>query len=190
MFFQKRITNYSQSINYSYEHEYVFELNLFYIFKKKFFDGTLSYNSAQIPILNLNECIMENSSPQYSNNNFNPCIEQKFLYSTPAYLIFILNRRVNDNLYFTGHFQYDKNIDLLSLILNKDNISKYKLSSIIKEKRYLYSIIDKDEYDFNYITINLDCNGDYYYYKNNKKISEMFNKNGYFIHILIYRQNN
>ena len=191
MFFQKRITNCFQIINFSYEHKFVFELNLFYIFQKKSTTGILSYNNSQIPELDLNECILENTSPHYTCNNFNQCIEQTLLYSIPAYLIIILNRRGNDNNYFNGHFRYNKTIDLSSVILRKDSAKYYKLSSVIKEKRDLSSIIDKkckNEYNFNYITINLDSNGDYYYYENNKKILKMFDKNGYYTHILIFRQ--
>ena len=191
IFFQKRISNYFQT-NFAYEHKYVFELNLFDIFNKKSNVGTLSFNNSQMPELNLKECIMENSSPTISNYNFNQCMEQKFIYSTSAYLIFILNRRGNENCYYYGDFKYSNIIDLSSVILRKDKSNIYKLSSIIKEKRYLFTNsnnLSKTEYDFNYITINVDNTGSFYYYNNNKIISKMFKQQGYFDHILIFKQN-
>ena len=194
MFFQKRITNCFQMINFSYEHKYVFKLNLFDIFNKKSNIGTLSFNKSTMPELNLIECINEYSSPIYSFYNFNQYIEQQFLYSTPAYLIFILNRRGNENCYYFGDFKYSNIIDLSSVILRKDNAKIYKLSSVIKEKRYLIDNNNqnsKNNYDFNYITINIDNNnGKFYYYDINKKkeVYKMFKKDGYYDHILFFKQ--
>ena len=133
---------------------------------------------------------MENSSPTFSYYNFNQYTEQKYLYSTPLYLIFILNRRVNENYYYDGHLNYNTKIDLSSVIIRKDNANIYKLSSVIKEKRYPPTInnkISRNEYNFNYITINTDINGNFYYYEGGKKISKMFKNGEYFGHILIYR---
>ena len=190
IFFQKKINNF-QNINYIYEHKFVFELNLYDIYKVKLNNGTLKINN-NIPQLNLIKCIMEYSSPKNTFNNFIPSIEQTFLYSTPSYLIFILNREGSPNYYYFGNFIYSNKIDLSSVILREDNAKKYKLSSIIKEKKIIPDNNDKEEigdiYNFNYITINIDNNGDFYYYENNKKISQMFVNNKYFDHILIFRQ--
>ena len=179
IFFQKKIINNFQNNNYIiYEHKFVFELNLYNIFKEKSNNGTLIYNN-QIP--QLNECI-----------NYISCIEQKFLYSTSAYLIFILNREGPENYYYFGNFIYSKRIDLSSIILREDNSKIYKLSSIIKEKKIIPDINDNkesdDNYNFNYITINMDNNGNFYYYENNEKISKIFIHNRYFDHILIFKQ--
>ena len=190
IFFQKKLS-YFQKIDCIYEHKFVFELNLYDIFKIKSNNGTLKINN-NIPQLDLMECIKEYSFPKnIFYNNFS-CIEQKLLYSTPAYLIFILNREGNQNYYYFGNFIYRNKLDLSNIILRKDNAKIYKLSSVIKEKKILPDINDKEEseedYNFNFITINIDNNGDFYYYENNKKISEMFINNRYFEHILIFRQ--
>ena len=135
---------------------------------------------------------MEYSSPKNTFNNFIPSIEQTFLYSTPSYLIFILNREGSPNYYYFGNFIYSNKIDFSSVIIREDNAKIYKLSSVIKEKKIIPEINNGEEigdiYNFNYITINIDNNGDFYYYENNKKISQMFVNNKYFDHILIFRQ--
>ena len=190
IFFQKKINNF-QMINNIYNHEFVFELNLYEIFREKSNNNTLIVKN-NIPQLNLKDCITENSLPKNAIYNFNQCIEQKFLYSTSAYLIFILNRKGNQNYYYFGDFIYSNRIDLSSVIQRNDNAKIYKLSSIIKEKNIVADINDKkeneDNYNFNYITINMDNNGEFYYYENNKKISKMFTHNKYFDHILIFKQ--
>ena len=103
-----------------------------------------------------------------------------------------MNREGSPNYYYFGNFIYSNKIDLSSVILREDNAKIYKLSSVIKEKKIIPEINNGEEigdiYNFNYITINIDNNGDFYYYENNKKISQMFVNNKYFDHILIFRQ--
>ena len=178
--------------NYIYEHKFVFELNLYDIFKVKSKNKTLKINN-NVPELDLIECIKEYSFPINTFNNFIPNNEPFFLYDTSAYLIFILNRKGNDdNNYYFGNFIYSNKIDLSSVILTKDSAKIYKLSSVIKERKIIPDINDNKEsggyYNFNYITINMDNNGEFYYYENNIKISEMFINNSYFEHILIFKQ--
>ena len=62
IFFQKKISNF-QNINYIFEHKFVFELNLYDIYKVKLNNGTLKINN-NIPQLNLIECIMEIHLPK------------------------------------------------------------------------------------------------------------------------------
>ena len=190
IYFQKKI--YFQMTNCIYEHKFIFELNLYDIFKVKSNNDTIKINNNNVPKLDLKECIMEYSSPKNTSNNFIQNIEQNFLYHTSAYLIFILNRKGNDDYYYFGDFIYSNKIDLSSVILNKDSAKIYKLSSVIKEKKIIADVNDNKEregnYNFNYITINNDNNGGFYYYENNKKMSGMFINNRYFEHILIFKQ--
>lgn len=192
IFFQNKIINNFQMINNTiYEHKFVFQLNLYDIFRIKSNNGTLTVNN-KIPQLSLKECIQEYSAQKNINYNCIQCIQQKFLCSTSAYLIFILNRKGNPHYYYFGNFIYSNIIDLSSVILREDSAKKYKISSIIKEKKIVPEINDEQEseenYNFNYITINTDNNGNFYYYDNNQRISTMFNNNKYFEHILIFKQ--
>lgn len=179
IFFQKKFWCNNKIINISYEYNFVLELNVFDIFTKLDGQGRLHINQNHVPQLNLKECILETLNQRLTNNY----IECKYIYSTSPYLIFILNRRKSEILYYFGHFIYSDEIDLSSIIIEKDNSNRYVLSSIIKEKRDL----DKNN-NFIYITINRDKNGQFYYYENNKKILGKFENNGYFDHILIFKQ--
>ena len=188
IFFQKKITDNFGVINFDYEHKFIFELKLYDIFKEKSRNRTLQFNDNNIPQLYLIECIKEYCSPKKIQN----IIEEQSLYATPAYLIFILNREDNKNHYFFGNFNYDDTIDLSSIILRENNAKKYKLSSVIKEKKIVPEINEyqeiEDHYNFDYITINRDNNGQFYYYENNNKILGEFKNNKYFDNILIFRQ--
>ena len=180
IFFQKRIIYNYQIINYSYEHNFVFELNVFDIYLKK-----KNINPNQTPQLNLMECIIEELCQKFTFYNNYQCIEYKYIYSTSPYLIFILNRRKSEIYYYFHNFIYSDEIDLSSIILEKNNSNIYVLSSIIKEKRKL-----DENNNFIYITINRDENGEFYFYENNKKKIGKFESIEYYDHILIFKQKN
>ena len=172
-----------QIVNYSYKHNFVFELNVFDIFQKFLCQNKIRVNQNLVPQLNLMECILETLGQRFTIYNNCQCIECKYLYSTSPYLIFILNRRKNENYYYSGDFLYSDEINLSPVISGKNNSNIYTLTSIIKEKKDLYGNIN-----FVYITINRDNNGQFYYYENNKKKLGRFENKGYYDHILIFKQ--
>lgn len=131
------------------------------------------------------ECIIEELCQKFTFYNNYQCIEYKYIYSTSPYLIFILNRRKSEIYYYFHNFIYSDEIDLSSIILEKNNSNIYVLSSIIKEKRKL-----DENNNFIYITINRDENGEFYFYENNKKKIGKFESIEYYDHILIFKQKN
>ena len=186
-FLQKRIMFNNNIINYSYNFNCIFEFNLLDIFNA----GKCRFNmQTQLPMINLFECISATLSPKYTNFNNMQCIEQEFLYSTSSYLIFIMNRRGENNNYYCGHFIYSDTINLSQFIVKDDNKNEYILTSIIKERMNLIqnNSDNEENTNYNYITINRDENGQYYYYEGNLKKNGMFVNNEYFEHVLIYKQ--
>ena len=186
-FIQKRIMFNNNIINYSYNFKCIFEFNLLDIFNS----GKCSLNmQTQLPMINLFECISATLSPKFTNFNNMQCMEQEFLYSTSSYLIFIMNRRGENNNYYCGHFLYNDTINLSQFIVRDDNKNEYILTSIIKERMNLIqNNSDNGENTiYNYITINRDENGQFYYYEGNLKKNGMFENNEYFEHVLIYKQ--
>ena len=185
-FLQKRIMFNNNIINYSYNFKCIFEFNLLDIFNS----GKCRFNmQTQRPIINLFECISATLSPKFTIFNNMQCMEQEFIYSTSSYLIFIMNRR-GPNSNYCGHFIYSDIIDLSQFIVRDDNKNEYILTSIIKERMNLIQNNSDNEENtiYNYITINRDENGQFYYYEGNLKKNGMFVNNEYFEHVLIYKQ--
>lgn len=187
IFFQKRIIQNNKINKYLYEYNIGFDLNLVDISKilisSRRMGINLQLNNFENINLDLLECISETLYSKFIFLNNLQFIEQKFLYTTPPYLIFILNRR-RDGEYFNGKFTYSNEINLSNIVVRKDGGNIYKLSSIIKEKQNL----NENEEKFNYITINRDEKGQFYYYEKNEKKSGMFDKNGFVEHVLIFKQ--
>ena len=186
-FLQKRIMFNNNIINYSYNFNCIFEFNLLDIFNA----GKCGFNmQTQLPMINLFECISATLSPKFTNFNNMQCMEQEFLYSTSSYLIFIMNRRGENNNYYCGHFIYSDIINLSQFIVRNDNKNEYILTSIIKERMNLIknNSDNEENTNYNYITINRDENGQFYYYEGKSKKNGMFVNNEYFEHVLIYKQ--
>jgi hypothetical protein len=101
-----------------------------------------------------------------------------------------MNRRGENNNYYYGHFIYNDKINLSQFIVRDDNKNEYILTSIIKERMNLIQNNSDNEENtiYNYITINRDENGQFYYYEGNLKKNGMFVNNEYYEHVLIYKQ--
>ena len=203
----------NQNFLYTYECFSYIELNLLDIFNKLSSEGRVFFNSFGVPEINLIDAIREEFSSRNSVFSGTKCIEQKSIHSTAPYLIFILNnqKKVQEQIYNyfnIGIFVYGQELDISCLAEYAENKNKYKISSIIKEKNInnnnnINNInnnniiinnninnIDTNSNDYNcqYINNNIDENGQFYYYENNNKKSGIFNKPGYYDHILIYKQ--
>ena len=169
----------------------VIELNLMDIYEKFLKDGRIRINiENNTPEINLIEAINETFSPKSSKFKNVPCLEKKNIYTTPPYLIFILNRR-RSTQYYSGSFIYSNKVDLSCVIENKENKNNYEIVSIIKENA---NIVDNNnisnninEYNYKYITINKNDSGIFYYYENNKREEGLFEKKGFYDHILIFK---
>ena len=190
---KRKITVNNQNIFYSYDCFSYIELNLVDIYNKLSSEGRVFYNSFNAPVLNLIDAINEEFSSRNSIFNCLQSFEQKSIYSTAPYLIFILNSQKyyqNQiyNFFNVGFFVYGQEIDIACLAECTENTNKYKISSIIKEKSIIYNNAYNNDYNCKYINNNVDEYGQFYYYENNNKISGIFNKPGYYDHVLIYKQ--
>jgi hypothetical protein len=205
----KRQILFNQKILYSFEYFSYIELNLVDIYNKLANEGRIFYNSFNVPEINLIDAIREQFSSRNSKFNNFDSIEQKSLFCTAPYLIFILNSQKSFqnqiyNYFNFGKFVYGLEIDISCLVEYSENKKIYKISSIIKEKS-VNNNINNNNINFNsnniitnnnddnddhckYINSNVDEYGQFYYYKNNNKISGIFNKPGYYDHVLIYKQ--
>ena len=101
-----------------------------------------------------------------------------------------MNRR-RSTQYYSGSFIYNNKVDLSCVIENKENKNNYEIVSIIK---YNENIVDNNnisdninEYNYKYITINKNDSGIFYYYENNKREEGLFEKKGFYDHILIFK---
>ena len=190
--FLKKTININNTLYYySFEYYSVIELNLIDIYEKLYITGRIRINlETNIPEINLIEAINETFSPKNSKFKNVPCLEKKNIYTTPPYLIFILNRR-RSTQYYSGSFIYSNKVDLSCVIENKENKNNYEIVSIIKENA---NIVDNNnisdninEYNYKYITINKNDSGIFYYYENNKREEGLFEKKGFYDHILIFK---
>jgi len=186
----KRQILYNQNIVYTFEYFSYIELNLVDIFNKLSNEGRVFYNAFNVPEINLIDAIREEFSPRSSTYNNSASIEQKSIYCTAPYLIFILNSKktVGEQVYNyfnVGKIVYGQEIDISYLAEYPENKNRYRISSIIKEKNINNNNNDKSE---NYINNNVDENGQFYYYENNIKINGIFIKEGYYEQVLIYKQ--
>ena len=197
----------NQNFLYTYECFSYIELNLVDIFNKLSSEGRVFYNSFGVPEINLIDAIKEEFSSKNSLFNGSQCIEQKSIHSTAPYLIFIINnqKKVHEQIYNysnIGIFVYGQELDISCLTEYAENKNKYKISSIIKEKSINNNInndinnnninnninTNNNDYNCKYININIDENGQFYYYENNNKKYGIFNRTGYYDHVLIYKQ--
>jgi len=187
----KRQIMYNQNIVYTFEYFSYIELNLVDIFNKLSNKGRVFYNAFNVPEINLIDAIREEFSPRNSTFHNSESVEQKSIYCTAPYLIFILNSKktVGDqtyNYFNVGKISYGQEIDISCLVEYPENKNRYRISSIIKEKNINNNINnDKSE---NYINNNVDENGQFYYYENKITINGIFIKEGYYEHVLIYKQ--
>ena len=187
----KRKLMINQKIIYSYESYSYIELNLVDIYNKLSSEGRV-YNCFNVPVINLFDAIKEEFSFRSSIYKQSQSFEEKSIFSTAPYLIFILNsQKTNQNQiynYFNyGVFIFGQEIDLSQLVEYKENMNKYTISSIIKEKNININNINDNS---KYVSNNVDENGQFYYFENNNKINGVFNNPGYYEHILIYKQLN
>jgi len=185
----------NQNIFYSYECFSYIELNLVDIYNKLLTEGRVISNSFNPPKINLIDAIREEFSSRKSIFNFCQSVEEKSIHSTAPYLIFILNSQKSSNnqiynFFNYGIFVYDQEINISCLVENPENKNKYKISSIIKEKSInnINSNSNNNDCNCKYIYNNVDKCGQFYYYENNSKIPGIFNKPGYYDHVLIYKQ--
>ena len=195
---------FNQNISYSYEIFSYIELNLVDIYNKLSSERRVFDNSFNVPEINLIDAIREQFSSRNSLFKGSQCFEQKSIHSTAPYLIFIINsqKKIQKQIYNyfnVGIFVYNQEIDISCLAEYAENKNKYKISSIIKEKSINNNIntnnINTNNINANnninnckYKNINVDEYGQFYYYENNNKIPGIFNKPGYYDHVLIYKQ--
>ena len=203
----KRKIMLNPNILYSFESFSYIELNLVDIYNKLSSEGRVFYNSFNVPEINLIDAIREEFSSKKSFFKGLECFEQKSIYTTAPYLIFILNSQKKiekqiSNYFSFGIFVYDDEIDISCLAEYAENNNKYKISSIIKEKSINNNNTNnntnnintnninanKNISNCNYKNINVNEYGDFYYYENNDKKFGKFNNPEYIYHVLIYKQ--
>ena len=187
------------------------ELDLPYISLKLISKGKNLYNVAKQRLeISLIDCLYEMQTPKNDILNGQPCLTEHFMYNAPPVIFFLLNREndTNPNSIFAGDVTFNLKEDFSKLICDKKNDEeiKYKLISVIKEKKFNTKKIKKEDNE-NYEDIKEDNNGKtpdkylaiyreeehkFYYYNNIKKKSKMIdvkkNDDDYYIHLLVYQK--
>ena len=189
---------------YIFSSYFVYELNLSYICT------SLSMKNNQIKnTISLKECILDMRTAKNDTFNGHPCYTEHFMYDAPTLLIFFLNRG-NDSYTFNGDITF-KQKDDFSIFFNKkekDQVYKYKLISLIKEKKINVKKKKKEDNtkdeqiveDNNYgktqdkFLFIYREDKQYYYYDDIKrkgiKIDIEKNDKDYYNHILVYKKDN
>ncbi len=207
----KRKKIYNINYVFLFSSYFVYELDLPYISLKLISKGKNLYNVAKQRLeISLIDCLYEMQTPKNDILNGQPCLTEHFMYNAPPVIFFLLNREndTNPNSIFTGDVTFNLKEDFSKLICDKKNDEeiKYKLISVIKEKKFNTKKIKKEDNE-NYEDIKEDNNGktpdkylaiyreednNFYYYNNIKKKSKIIdvkkNDDDYYIHLLVYQK--
>lgn len=189
---------------YIFSSYFVYELDLPYI------STSLSMKDNKIKnIISLQECVLDMRTAKYDIFNGQPCYTDHFMYDAPPLLIFFLNRGSDSNT-FNGDITF-KQKDDFSIFFNKkekDQVIKYKLISLIKEKKINVKkkknedntkdeqIVEDNNYGKTQDKFLFIYREDkqYYYYDNIKrksiKIEIEENDKDYYNHVLVYKKYN
>ena len=188
---KKKIQNNNSGIMFFFSYYCAYELNLQYIYQELLKQGKYVKDSTNKRTeISLFQCIDEMSKTKNTLFNNQTCLVEYYIQTAPKYFIFVLNRKYKNDFY-RDDISFNDECDFSYFILDKKNVYKYKLISMIKKKRII-----KNNYDINnnYITIYRDRNDNYFYSVNENNNKQFFNFNEYdkeyYYHLLVFQKIN
>ena len=204
VFLSKRKFLELNNILYFYNFYCVYELNIPRIYHNLINKKKLSNNGDQLPKINLIDCIQEMQETHIEIFDKKKCYIEYYMFNAPDFLIFLL--KSDDPKYdaFRGNILFEENYNFSRVIQNSQS-NKFKLISVINQKKYIVKQKEKDEKGvswFNndyesdvdnkeYKAIFRDEKGNFCYYEKDNDIKHcqlQIEDYDYFHHILIFKR--